>query len=215
MKHPQQEIVDILVPPLFTPSGMVKTREQAHDDGDWVGGFNLWIFTKQPEPSIVYQRRSLQKRWAPGLLDVAAGGHYMAGEKLLDGLREVSEELGKTYATDNIQYLGRSLFVIVDTKSRELREVVEIYMTEDESPLTSYTLQAEEVDAIITCPVQELLRVNRQIGYSFTADGIDDAGKIIKLDVTKGSFPENWNDYHYKMAILANRYFNGETDLLF
>jgi hypothetical protein len=211
----QDEQVDILVSPLFKPSGEIKTREQAHDDGDWIGTFNLWIFTRKPEPSIIYQQRSMQKKWAPGLLDVAAGGHYQAGEKLLDGLREVEEELGKRYAVDQLRYLGRSLFVGTDVKKRRLNEVIDLYMTEDNNPLSSYKLQVEEVNAIFACPVRELLRVNRDAAYSFMVKGLDSAGKATELEVQKRSFPENWNDYHYKMAILADRYFKGEQDLLF
>lgn len=210
-----EELVDILEPPLFKPSGVTKTREQAHDAGDWIGTFNLWIVTRNPVPSIIYQQRSMQKKWAPGLLDVAAGGHYLAGEKLADGLREVEEELGKRYAIHAITYLGRSMFVSVDVKKRWLNEVIEVYMTEDDSPLSSFSLQVEEVDAILPCPVQELLRVNREEGYSFTAKGVSSAGKSVAVTVTKQSFPVNWNDYHYKMAVLADRYFRGDTDLLF
>jgi isopentenyldiphosphate isomerase len=213
----QEERVDILVPPLFRPNGEVKTREQAQDDGDWIGAFNLWIFTRNPEPSIIYQRRSMLKKWAPGLLDVAAGGHYLAGEKLIDGLREVDEELGKHYTVNQLHYLGRSLFVGIDVKKRRLNEVIELYMTEDNDALSSYTLQEDEVDAIFACPIRELLRlrVNRDAEYSFRVTGLDKTGKAIDLDVRKSSFPENWNDYHYKMAILASRYFRGETSLLF
>jgi isopentenyldiphosphate isomerase len=209
------EIVDILVPPLFTPSGKTKTREQAHDGGDWIGGFNLWIVTKNPEPSIIYQQRSMLKKWAPGLLDLAAGGHFLAGEKLLDGLREVREEIGKDYTSEQLHYLGRTIYVGVDVKGRELHEINEIYMTEDNSLLSTYKQQVEEVDAIVSCPITELLRVNREPGYQFKANGLSSSGTEVELTVRKESFPINWNDYHYKMAMLADRYFKGEKHLLF
>jgi hypothetical protein len=157
----------------------------------------------------------MKKKWAPGLLDVAAAGHYLAGEKLVDGLREVEEELGKHYMPDQVRRLGRSIFVSIDVKKRELHEIVDLYLVEDNAPLSSYRLQEEEVDAILTCPVRELLRVNREEGYSFTAEGLSSSGKPIQIEVNKQSFPVNWNDYHYKMALLADRYFRGETDLLF
>jgi hypothetical protein len=100
-------------------------------------------------------------------------------------------------------------------KGRNLNEVVELYMTEDNAPLSSYSLQEEEVEAIFVCPVRELLRVNREVDYAFTASGFDNHGQATELLVRKDSFPVNWNDYHYKMAILAGRYFKGESDLLF
>lgn len=44
------EQVDILKPPTFEKSGVVKSREQALDAGDWIGTFNLWIVKRQPVP---------------------------------------------------------------------------------------------------------------------------------------------------------------------
>jgi hypothetical protein len=29
------------------------------------------------------------------------------------------------------------------------------------------------------------------------------------------SFPQNWDDYHYKIAVLADRYFKGEKPILY
>ena len=38
-------MVDVLLPPLFKPNGHQKTIGQAIEDGDWIGGFHLWIYT--------------------------------------------------------------------------------------------------------------------------------------------------------------------------
>lgn len=40
-------------------------------------------------------------------------------------------------------------------------------------------------------------------------------GDEIDIKVNKSSFPENWDNYHYKIAVLADRYFKGEKDLLY
>lgn len=98
------EKLDILQPPLFFPTGEVKSREQAYRDGNWVGTFNLWVVTNTPEPAIVYQQRGPERSWAPNMLDVTAGGHFLSGEKLTDGLREVEEELGKHYSPEQITH---------------------------------------------------------------------------------------------------------------
>ncbi len=88
-------MVVILEPPTFRISGVFKPIAQALDDEDWVVTFNLWIVQAKPIPAVVYQVRSLDTGWAPGKLDVTAGGHFSAGEEIKDGLREVREELGK------------------------------------------------------------------------------------------------------------------------
>src|SRR5262249_19061079 len=117
------EEVDILAPPLFGKTGQVKSREQAYDDGDWLGTFNLWIVRRTPVPAIVYQIRGPHKSWAPNKMDVAVGGRYDAGESFTDGLREVKEELGKDYAPEALTYVGRKIYVGFDVKGREKHEV--------------------------------------------------------------------------------------------
>jgi isopentenyldiphosphate isomerase len=209
------EDVDILLPPLFKPDGRVKTREQAYRDGDWIGTFNLWIVSSAPEPAIVYQQRSPESSWAPNLLDVTAGGHFQAGEKLIDGLREVDEELGKKYNPNQVLYLGRKLYVGFNTNDTSHNNIIDIYMTQDDSPLNSYKLEKKEVYALCFCPIKDLLKVHRENSYSFSIQALTATGKEIKIKVNRQSFPENWDNYHYKIAILAERYFKGEKDLLY
>lgn len=209
------EEVDILLPPMFEKSGATKTRDQAYDAGDWVGTFNLWIVTNHPEPSIIYQQRSPKKKWAPGLLDVTAGGHYTAGEQLTDGLREVEEELGKLHKPEDVLRLGKRLFVGRDTQGRTMNNVVELYLIEDDSPMGSYKLDSEEVYALCVCPVSELLRAHHDNKYTFTAQGLTAEGKAIAIEVDRSSFPENWDDYHHKIALLADSYFRGVKGLVY
>lgn len=209
------EQVDILIPPLFEPNGKIKSREQAYQDGDWISTFNLWIVTRTPEPAVIYQQRSPNSTWAPSLLDVTAGGHLQAGEKLTDGLREVDEELGKHYEPKDVVYLGRKLYVGFNTNGTSHNNVVHVYMVEDNAPPLTYRLEEAEVYAICVCPVRELLAAHRDPSYSFEVKALTATGKEIDISVGKASFPENWDDYHHKIAILVDRYFKGEKDLIY
>jgi hypothetical protein len=209
------EQVDILVPPLFKQSGVVKSRKQANLDGDWVGTFNLWILNNSSEPSIVYQQRSPDKTWAPNLLDVAVGGHYQAGEKLTDGLREAEEELGKQYQPNDLLPVSRKVYVGLNADGTTNNSVIDIYLVEDDSPLEAYKLQKEEVYALCICPVAELLKAHQDASYSFNVPGILASGEAIEISVNQQSFPENWDDYHFKMALLADRYFKGVKNLIY
>lgn len=209
------EQVDILVPPLFVPNGQTKTRQQAYNDGDWIGTFNLWIVTRSPEPAIIYQQRSPNSPWAPNALDVSAGGHLQAGEKLTDGLREVDEELGKQYKPSQLLSLGRKIYVGHNSDGSSHNNIIDLYMVEDNSPLDSYTQQMSEVYALCVCPIAELLHAHQDDTYSFTAKGLTAEGKPIDITVNKQLFPQNWDNYHYKIAILADRYCKGEKNLLY
>lgn len=208
------EDVDILTPPTFEKSGVIKPRNQAIADGDWIGTFNLWIIQSTPEPGIIYQQRSPQSTWAPNKLDVTAGGHYEAGESMLDGLREVKEELGRTYNKNDLTYLGRKLHVSPDIHGQTRHNVVEIFFVTDNSPLESYTLEKEEVFAITICPIDKLIDLHTK-NKPFDVLALTNEGKTIHVSVTQDSFPYNWDNYHFKIALLAKRYLDGEKNLLY
>jgi len=208
------ENVDILGPPTFEKSGVVKPRSQAVADGDWIGTFNLWILHDKPTPSIVYQQRSSHSTWAPSKLDVTAGGHYMAGETIYDGLREVDEELGKKYKKENLVYLGRKLHVGPDVHGLTHHNVVDIFFVTDNSALETYQLEKNEVSAIVSCPVDDLIKFHLD-KKEFLAHGLNNEGEKFKVKVTNDSFPYNWDNYHFKISMLAKRFLNGEKDLYY
>ncbi|OGM22531.1 hypothetical protein A2961_02840 [Candidatus Woesebacteria bacterium RIFCSPLOWO2_01_FULL_39_21] len=209
------EKVDILTPPTFTKSGIIKTIKQAWNNEDWIGTFNLWIIQSEPIPSVVYQVRSPKSSWAPGKLDVTAGGHYSSGEELEDGLREVKEELGKRYKPKELTYLGRKMHVSPDVNGKMRQNIVDISFILDNSQLSTYLLQEAEVYAITSLPIGELIKVHSKLEYQFQAEAFVADGKTIKLDVKKDSFPFNWDNYHFKIALLADRFLKGEKNLIY
>ena len=209
------EFVDILVPPEFKKSGQTKTLSRAWADQDWIGSFNLWVIQNEPIPAIVYQIRSPKSSWAPMKLDVTSGGHYRAGEVLQDGLREVEEELGKSYQFSKLTYLGRKIHLGYDEKKRLRHNIVDISFIIDNSALTNFTLQKEEVYGLCVCPIEELLKVHTNKNYNFTVNGIDADHKNIQIKVTQDSFPYNWDNYHYKIALLAERFLEGKRNLVY
>ncbi len=208
------EYVDILLPPIFKKSGIVKPRNQAIADGDWIGTFNLWIIRTEPEPAIIYQQRSPKSTWAPNKLDVTAGGHYTSGESIYDGLREVREELGKKYKRSDLTYLGRKLHVSPDTQGHTRHNVVNVFFTTDNSPLETYELEKDEVHAIVECPISKLIKTHSE-GTAFEAAGYTNEKQLFETEVSQDSFPYNWDNYHFKIALLADKYVKGEKNLFY
>lgn len=209
------EMVDVLVPPTFAKSGVVKPLQQAWADQDWIGTFNLWILQNSPVPAIVYQVRSKGSSWGPGKLDVTAGGHYQAGEEISDGLREEQEELGKTYAATELTYLGKKLHISPDIKGKMRHNVVDINFVVDNSPLSSFNLEPKEVSALAILPIKELKKIHSNSKYSFTIMALDSTGVWFDLQISQASFPYNWDNYHYKTALLAERFLKGEDVLIY
>jgi hypothetical protein len=107
------------------------------------------------------------------------------------------------------------MYVGNDAKGREMHDIIEVYITVDDSPLDSYKLQKEEVYAICTCPIDELIKVHTEPGYSFTVTSLTANGERQEITVKKDSFPENYDNYHFKMVLLAKRYLAGEKHLLY
>jgi len=201
-----EEKVDILTPPKFVKSGVVKPRSKAFRDGNWLGTFNLWIVQDKPTPTILYQLRNPKLLFFPNKLDVSVGGHYQAGEDQRGGLREVKEELNKIYKFNELTFLGRRIFVSSDLEKIMRHYIVDVFMVLDNSPLKSYKLQKDEVYAIFFLPIDKLIKVHTVKNYTFKAKGIKNNSEKIEITVKKDSFPYNFDAYHHKIALLAKRF---------
>lgn len=59
-------------------TGKVETRENCHEKGLWHRAIYGFIFNEQGE--VLLQKRSKTKKLWPGLWDITAGGHVLAGE---------------------------------------------------------------------------------------------------------------------------------------
>jgi ADP-ribose pyrophosphatase YjhB (NUDIX family) len=209
------ELVDILIPPDFHKSGITKPREQALADGEWVGTFNLWIVQDAPIPQIVYQQRSPNSTWEPNKLDVSSGGFYQAGEELADGVREAKEELGCDFKFADLFYLGRKLYVNRYGTNPDRHTITHVFMIKDNTPIESFNLDPVEVSAIVTCPIAELLKTHTDEKYQFKAQGLDNHHQAFTISVNQDSFPYNWDNYHYKIALIAQRFLYGEKNLIY
>ncbi len=192
--------VDILVPPQFKPSGVQKTIAQAIQDGDWIGGFHLWIYTKMPQPMVLLQVRSAESRIAPGKLDVSAGGHYDVGEQGLDGLREAKEELGLAISPSQCQFWGIRLFADIDGQGHERKFAMSTYLAELPSIITSdITPQPGEVSGVYWVPLKPLLDVLYARQTHLVADGIDDSNQPSTITIKQDAFYHNPDNYHVHM----------------
>lgn len=201
------EYVDVLEPPRFEPSGIVKRVTDAVNDGDWLGVMNLWIV--RPGPALIYQQRP-PGGWEPGKLDGSVGGYYRASESGLDGLREAEEELGWKCSPENVTLIGRHLSVGRDSMSRERRLVVTVFMTYADFPLTEFTLDPKEVPAIYEILVSDVMSAFDSPQSRFTAGGISCEGQRVEKVVSLDDFSYVFGGYHLKIAQIARDFANGQ-----
>lgn len=73
----------------------VEPKTNVHKLNLWHQTFQCWLVRRRKnENYIIFQKRAECKEDSPGLLDISAAGHLLAGETKEQGVREIREELG-------------------------------------------------------------------------------------------------------------------------
>lgn len=124
-------------------------RDEVHRRGLWHETFHCWFVRREGSGLMIYlQLRSLQKSDYAGLLDITAAGHLLADETVVDGVREVQEELGIALAFDELKPMGIIPYQM-DTAGFIDRERAHVFVYENPYALSEFTLQQEEVAGIV------------------------------------------------------------------
>ena len=82
------------------------------------------------------------------------GGHLRAGETLSEAVREAEEEIGIPVEIGDITRLGRRFAHSVAGSDNEVQEV---FALRSDLPLDAYRLHPDEVDAIVSVPLDAAL----------------------------------------------------------
>lgn len=197
-----------------------KVRDLVHRDGDWHKTLHCWIAYKSDDGAnnIVLQQRSPESTW-PNYLDITAAGHYKAGERLEDALREIEEEIGITVAERDLLHLGRRVCVEDFLPGVLNHEFQDVFLLIDSRPLRFYRLQGDELAGIFSVNLDELVELFREEVSEIGASGIivgsgNSDRQCVRSALTRASFIPSLDRYIYKMAVLALRALRGEKDLL-
>jgi isopentenyldiphosphate isomerase len=162
------ELLDIL-DESGLPTGQVVLKSEAHRLGLWHRCFHCWICGSDPGGSyLLLQRRAATKHTWPGYLDVTAAGHLAAGEKTLDGLREVEEELGLQIKPERLVPLGTRR-VEQEIPGGCDRELHEVFLVFDVTPPGDLRLQKEEVEAVFRLDLDDRIvaKLQTQVNSDF------------------------------------------------
>jgi isopentenyldiphosphate isomerase len=187
----------------------VKEREAVHRDGDWHRTFHCWIVYRDDRDYIVVQKRGPDKQFFPNKLDVTAAGHYEAGETIADGVREIQEELGITIAFDRLLPVG-GRWATCRNADRIDYEFNEVFLLNDDRPLTAYHHQREEVSDLVRIALDDALALFAGERETIPAAALE-AGPVT---LRRGDFVELADHYTYRVLVLAKRYLNGEKYLV-
>lgn len=129
-----------------------ETREIIHKKGLWHETFHCWLVD---ENHVFIQKRSATKKDFPSLYDITAAGHLLAEEEVMDGVREVEEELGMQVDLSKLRRMGAVQDVIrlpgfID------KEFANVFFYQSIFAMEDFTLQQEEVESIHAVSIGDL-----------------------------------------------------------
>jgi isopentenyldiphosphate isomerase len=153
-----EELLDVL-DASGRPIG-VKSRAAVHRDGDWHQVFHCLIVAgRATGPAAILQLRGAAAKAFPNLLDVTVGGHLLAGESPLGGMRELREELGIDVVADALVPLGTRHSVIASGEGALDCELIHVFLLRDDRHPEAYPIQPNEVGGLLEIPIADLLTV--------------------------------------------------------
>lgn len=197
-------------------TGEVISRDEAHRTGVWHGAFHCLIISSQDgRGQALFQKRSAQKKIAPNKFDVSVGGHYAAGEDAkAAGPREIREELGLDVRFTDLLPLGRRVFVYCFTPGVIEYEFQDVFMLVRDIRPDAFVLQKGEVDGVLKMDLTQgvgLFSGERSLAecslYRSGAPGE-------RVQASADDFVPCIDNYYLKLLLLAQRYMNGERQLL-
>ena len=211
-KKEDEELVDVYDDSLIRVG--VATRYEAHKKRSWHFNFNCWVVTHRRGGSVVFQVRSRVKATFPGLLDSTVGGHYRAGERSPDLVREVREEIGARVSSGDLIPLGRRVDV-ASYRGVSKREIAQVFLLPSDRPLARYRLDRSEIEGLVDVQIEEGLALFSGTRDSLEVRGIgweESPGKWRGVDMRVGreSFVPKMDSYYPTMLIMARRLLDGE-----
>lgn len=170
----------------------VASRSDVHKFGYWHEVFHCWfIGSNQGETYIYLQLRSENKKDYPNLFDITAAGHLLADETVLDGIREIKEEIGIDVAYENLIPLGIMSYSVVREDFID-KEYANVFLSLSNYSFDDFTLQLEEVSGMVRAKftdfVQLWLGETEEIVVSGFKIGDDGKRQMIKEKVTREKF---------------------------
>jgi len=166
---------------------------------------------------VLFQKRGRDKKLFPNALDISAAGHYSAGEKPQDGVREILEELGLAINFSELIPLGVK-FDVAKIGDVVNREFCDVYLLRRSEAPSEYKMDSNEVEGLVQMDIAEGLSLFSGERASAHVQGVEwdaqtEKWNAIEMDVQTKDVIPRIDPYHLKIFIMAQRLLNGEKYL--
>ncbi|GIH71013.1 putative Nudix hydrolase [Sphaerimonospora thailandensis] len=198
-------------------------KKVAHRSGSWHRTFSC--LAVNPTSGRVVLQKKTPGRYAfdrPDYADFTVGGHYEAGERIEDGVREIREELGLDVRYTDLQPLGIRQTAVTLASDWIEREFQYWHLLPLDASLEEIPLDDAEVSGLVQIDLQnaiELAAGDRDAvpaRYLFRSgdDGREFLdGKLCRDDLVPGYFDVDM--LYLRLFVAADRYLRGERKHLF
>lgn len=180
----------------------VASREVVHKKGYWHETFHCWFIRRENDQDYIYfQNRSREKKDYPDLLDITAAGHLLSHESVMDGIREVEEELGINVAFEDLVPLG-VIGYCAEKENFIDKELAHVFLYHSEHQLDDFNPQLEEVSGIVQIALNDFYELWFNGKETIAAEGFEiSMGKRILVSrlVAKEDFVPHEDDYYRRV----------------
>lgn len=137
-------------------TGKTCLKSFAHKNGIYHASIHVWIFNENK--NVLIQKRASNKDTYPNLWDISVAGHISAGEEpLISALREIEEEIGISVSKEQLHFIGNSKKSVHHHQNLIDNELHHIYLCQLEFDIDSIKIQEEEVAAVASIKLNELI----------------------------------------------------------
>ncbi len=203
------EVIDILDPYTTEKTGETQTRAQAYKAGGWHAVFHLWIINTEKR-TLYVQKRSQNKLFSKGLLDVTVGGTLRHGESVEDGIREVHEEIRINLKYEDITFLEKR-YSLACEEGHFNHQISYVFLYATDLPLLEIKYNPEEVSGLFEIPFDEMHKIFADPDYKFPTEGVVFTNQDYELktfEIHKKLFVPSIDDYPCKIARFGEDYNN-------
>ncbi|RXK19176.1 NUDIX domain-containing protein [Macrococcus sp. DPC7161] len=144
-------------------------REKVHQLGEWHHTFQCLFIDKD---NIYLQKRSKSVSSYVGKYDITIGGHLLENETIIDGCREIEEELGVLISANQLKLLCMIPESLADDEYLD-NEFINIFICEvNQKILSSIKFNDNEVDDLIRVNIKDFIQFCLKPDFILQGSGI-------------------------------------------